>query len=262
MSLVENTLFGIRDKVEIAIARLREFEPEEGYYLAFSGGKDSQCIYHLAVKAGVKFDAHFNLTTVDPPELIKFIKAQYPDVAIHKPPVTMWKLIPQKLMPPTRRVRYCCEYLKEHGGAGRMVVTGIRWAESARRSKRQVFEQCMKAKHKTFIHPIIDWSTPDVWEYIKSRNLPYCSLYDEGQTRIGCILCPMQSKKARTRDIKRYPTYYRAYLRAFEKMLAERNKRGFETTMWNTAQDVMDWWIHGNADNGCNGNPDQTALFE
>lgn len=39
--LVENTLWGKRDKVKIAIERLRQFEPEEGYYLAFSGGKDS-----------------------------------------------------------------------------------------------------------------------------------------------------------------------------------------------------------------------------
>ena len=37
-------LFEKRDKVELAIMRLREFEPPEGYYLAFSGGKDSQCI--------------------------------------------------------------------------------------------------------------------------------------------------------------------------------------------------------------------------
>jgi UDP-glucose 4-epimerase len=47
-------MFGVRDKVAIAIDRLRYFEPEEGYYLCFSGGKDSQVIYHLAKEAGVK----------------------------------------------------------------------------------------------------------------------------------------------------------------------------------------------------------------
>ena len=41
------------DRVQTAIDRLRNFEPPEGYYIAFSGGKDSQCIYHLAKQAGV-----------------------------------------------------------------------------------------------------------------------------------------------------------------------------------------------------------------
>ena len=75
----------IRDNVEQAIDILRMFEPKEGYYLAFSGGKDSQCVYHLAQLAGVKFDAHYSVTSVDPPELVRFIKTQYPDVSIDIP---------------------------------------------------------------------------------------------------------------------------------------------------------------------------------
>lgn len=102
MSLIEYDLFGQkRDKVQTAIDRLRAFEPKDGYFLAFSGGKDSQCIYHLAKMAGVKFDAHYHVTSVDPPELVQFIKAQYPDVHRDIPhdkdgkPVTMWSLIAQ-----------------------------------------------------------------------------------------------------------------------------------------------------------------------
>ena len=41
MALLEETLFGTSDKVAIAIQRLRTFVPPEGYYLAFSGGKDN-----------------------------------------------------------------------------------------------------------------------------------------------------------------------------------------------------------------------------
>jgi phosphoadenosine phosphosulfate reductase len=246
----------------MAIDRLREFEPEEGYYLAFSGGKDSQCIYHLAKEAGVKFDAHFNLTTVDPPELIRFIQQHYPDVAVHKPEKTMWQIIANWTMPPTRKVRYCCEILKERGGSGRMVVTGVRWAESTKRTKRRVFEQCFKGNHKTYVNPIIDWTDAEVWEYIKSRKLPYCQLYDEGYTRIGCIMCPMARKSGRLRDIQRYPTYYQAYLRAFDKMLKYRADRGLETT-WKTAQDVMDWWLSDRENKSDNNyNPDQTIMFE
>lgn len=155
MPLVEENLFGRVDKVQIAIDRLKAFEPPEGYYLAFSGGKDSQCIYHLAKMAEVKFDAHYSITTVDPPELMRFVKEHYPDVEWErhywnddpeKHPehyfpdgrprqITMHNLIADHTIPPTRQARYCCAALKEVGGAGRLVVTGVRWAESARRKE-------------------------------------------------------------------------------------------------------------------------------
>lgn len=131
------------DKVELAIKRLKAFCPPEGYYLAFSGGKDSQCIYHLAKMAEVKFDAHYCVTSVDPPELIRFIRKNYPDVKFERQhnedgqPVTMWNLIPEHKMPPTRIVRYCCEKLKETNGEGRFTVTGVRQAESSNRKRNQ-----------------------------------------------------------------------------------------------------------------------------
>lgn len=75
----------IKTKLDIAIQRLKSFEPPEGYFLAFSGGKDSQCIYHLAKMAGVKFEAHYRVTSVDPPELIYFIREHYPDVIFDVP---------------------------------------------------------------------------------------------------------------------------------------------------------------------------------
>lgn len=131
-----------KDKVEMAIQRLKTFEPEEGYYLAFSGGKDSCVIKALADMAGVKYDAHYNVTSVDPPELIYFIREHHPDVKFEYSydkegkRVTMWNLIPRKGMPPTRLVRYCCDVLKEHGGEGRFKVTGVRKAESFARSNR------------------------------------------------------------------------------------------------------------------------------
>ena len=120
-----DTLWG--NRVDTAIKRLRSFEPPEGYFLAFSGGKDSQVIYHLALESGVKFETHYSVTTVDPPELLRFIKKNYPDVIWDRPNKTMWQLIVENAMPPTRRIRYCCRELKEDKGEGRIVVTGIRW---------------------------------------------------------------------------------------------------------------------------------------
>lgn len=144
----------IKTKLDIAIQRLKSFEPPEGYFLAFSGGKDSQCIYHLAKMAGVKFEAHYHVTSVDPPELIYFIREHYPDVIFDVPHdengkrISMWALIPQKRMPPTRIARFCCEKLKETNGDGRMVVTGVRWAESANRKANQGIVN-IKGKPKT-----------------------------------------------------------------------------------------------------------------
>ncbi len=264
--LIENTLFGVRDKVKIAIDRLQAFEPPEGYYLAFSGGKDSQCIYHLAKEAGVKFDAHYNLTTADPPELVWFIKKNYPDVSIDRPKETMWQLIPRKLMPPTRLARFCCEALKEGGGEGRIVVTGVRWAESVRRKQnrgiaevgrnlillndneeeRMMFENCTK-KGKRIINPIVDWEDEDVWEYIHSRKLEYCSLYDEGFKRLGCIGCPMAGTQGMAKEFERWPKYKQAYLRAFQRMIDNRIAKGKMEgkTNWGTPEDVYNWWLYG-----------------
>ncbi len=243
--MIEHTLTGVIDKVDISIQRLKEFEPDEGYYLAFSGGKDSICIYQLALMASVKFDAHFNFTTVDPPEVIKFIREEYPDVSIDKPRKTMWELIEKNRMPPTRIMRYCCTELKERGGEGRFVITGVRSAESYKRKNRKMVDLCY-TKHKRIINPIIDWTEQEVWEFIKTNNFKYPSLYDEGQKRIGCIMCPMGGTKGMLADAKRYPKFYKAYLLAFGKML---KAYGTKPVTWQTPQEVMDWWIHGKVNN-------------
>lgn len=128
-----------RSKVNNAIRYLQRFAPHDKFFLAFSGGKDSQCIYHLAKLAGVPFEAHYSITSVDPPELIYFIRDFYPNVSMDIPHdkdgnrVSMWSLIASHTLPPTRRVRYCCEHLKECAGIGMITVTGVRWAESANR---------------------------------------------------------------------------------------------------------------------------------
>ena len=82
----------LQRKVEYSIELLRKCEDmalrmdaENGFYLAFSGGEDSQALYHIAQMAGVKFKAHMNLTSVDPPEVIRFVKQNYPDVELIKP---------------------------------------------------------------------------------------------------------------------------------------------------------------------------------
>lgn len=272
-----NNNMQIIGKIEKTLMRIREFEPKEGYYLAFSGGKDSITCYHLLRFAGVKFDAHYNLTTVDPPELVNFIKREYPDVNFTYPAESMWQLIERKLIPPTRIARYCCAELKEGGGMGRFVVTGVRWAESVRRKntrseiefdtygsqskkakeqreiflnsdndeRRNMIENCqIKGKH--VLNPIVDWEDWEVWSFIKQNGFKYPSLYDEGFDRLGCIGCPMQGRKGMLRDFMIWKQYQINYIKAFDRMVQKRKEKGLEVGEWKDGQAVFDWWVQNN----------------
>lgn len=250
-------LFTGKSKTETAIDRLQAFCPPEGYYVAFSGGKDSIVILDLVKRSGCKYDAHYSLTTVDPPELVQFIKREHQEVEIHKPKKTMWKLIEENGMPPTRLIRYCCRILKEGGGAGRHVVVGLRWEESARRQKRRMIEACFKDDRKFYVHPILDWTTEDVWKYIKQNHLPYCKLYDEGWERIGCILCPMN--RNRTREATRWPHYKHMYIKALDKAIVQSKKKGNKQS-FNSGEDFFNWWVSDKKVK--NEDPDQTVMFE
>jgi len=243
--LVEETLFGTEDKVQIAIERLQHFEPPEGYYLAFSGGKDSIVIKELARMAGVKHDSHYSVTTIDPPELVYFIRKYHPDVIWERPKIPFLKKMETRGFP-NRRFRWCCKLYKENGGNDRCVITGIRSAESYNRSRRKVYEHCYsggyKSKNKTFMNPIIDWDDDDVWSFIRERKLPYCSLYDEGWNRIGCLFCPM-SRKMRTVHAERYPNYKRAFIKAFDKY----HQLGRPSVMrWKNGEEMFAWWLDDN----------------
>jgi len=257
--LVENTLFGTRDKVQIAIERLRQFEPQEGYYVAFSGGKDSCVVLDLVKKSGVKYDAYYNLTTVDPPELVRFIRDHYPDVIVESPKKTMWKMIEDHGFPPTRIIRYCCKELKERGGRGGIVVTGVRKAESVRRSKRQMFEPCYNDNSIRYLHPIIDYDLGNVWEYIHRFKVPYCNLYNEGFDRLGCILCPMQGSLGMKRDALKWPKYKQNYIKAFDRAIKKAIEKG-RTPTQKTGLEMYEWWVSGKV--SCEDkNPDQQRFF-
>ena len=265
--------------LDVTLERIRAFEPKEGYFLAFSGGKDSVVIKALADMAQVKYDAHYQLTSVDPPELVQFVKS-HNDVIIDKQrypenykneklrgkQITMWNLIPEKGMPPTQLARYCCKYLKESSGHDRFVMTGVRKAESFKRSLRGGLELAEKKSHRMsnydpdnptpemFYHcqtyarkvlnPIIDWTDEEVWEFIREFNVPYCKLYDEGYKRLGCQGCPMAGKH-REEEFERYPKFKQAYLGAFRRLIDKRNAEGkpFDSEEWQTAEGMFDWWM-------------------
>ncbi|HBD40597.1 MAG TPA: adenylyl-sulfate reductase, partial [Lachnospiraceae bacterium] len=119
----------------------------------YSGGKDSDVQLRLFEMAKIPYEVHNSHTTVDAPETVYHIREVFRkqelkgvqcSIDYHKQEngqiLTMWNLIPRKLMPPTRVVRYCCSELKEGGNANRMIATGVRWSESTKRSLRSPFE--------------------------------------------------------------------------------------------------------------------------
>lgn len=248
--------------------------------------------------AGAKYDAHYNATTVDPPELVRFIIREYPDVKIEKPKIPMIKLIPKKHMPPTRLARYCCAYYKERASEGRITMTGTRWAESISRKYNQGLATIFDGKkalsvaddagaaysetqrggivlnydndaarrtvelcyrtNTTLCNPIIDWSDDDVWEFIRTYKIKYCPLYDEGWKRLGCVGCPMGGPENMAREFRRWPSIYKIYIKAFTDMLEERKRQGGQTR-WTSADDVMRWWLNKASKKQIDG---QTSIFE
>ena len=150
----------------------------------------------------------------------------------------MYQLIIKNKIPPLRQMRYCCSELKERGGNGRFKVTGIRAEESPRRAKRPQLEKSHDGK-TTFLHIIKDWSEADIWQYIRENNLPYCSLYDEGFKRIGCVLCPFQSGANTKRDLERFPAIADYCRRACRKSFKVNDLRKFSS-----GDDMFDWWVN------------------
>lgn len=239
-------------------------DPENGFYNTFSGGKDSQCLYHLVKMAGVKAKTHMNLTSVDPPEVIRFVRTQYPDVELIKPKMSIYEMAKKKHILPTRRFRWCCAEYKEMSGAGKVTLIGIRKQESARRNKRgeistnikskrteETFDQwseheekmvsCVGGKDKIFVSPIIYWTERDVWEFLNENGIPHCNLYDQGYTRIGCICCPMSSYRQKIRETGLWPHVKRNWLKTIQWLI----DNGYTDHNFSDAETGFRWWISG-----------------
>lgn len=244
----------------------------------YSGGKDSEVMLELFRRCGIPFEVHNSHTTADAPQTVRHIREVFHKLEnegikceIEYPtykgkPTSMWKLIPEKKIPPTRMVRYCCKILKETGCKNRYIATGVRWAESTNRKERTQFEKigktkkdkvkfsdevmlmndndekrrmtelCMQ-KNKMVVNPIIDWRDSDIWEYIRSEKLQVCELYNMGYNRVGCIGCHMAGKN-RWKEFADFPEYKKLYIHAFDRMVKINPKYS-----WQTGEQVFRWWM-------------------
>lgn len=136
----------LREKMAHSVELLRNGEPlalrysKAGYYLAFSGGKDSQALIHMAQLAEVRFDSHFSPMSADPPEVLRFIRRNYPEVEFIPLTTSIYKEFVKRKCLPSMRIRWCCAEFKEKGGEGRVTLVGVRNSESIKRSKRKEVE--------------------------------------------------------------------------------------------------------------------------
>lgn len=296
---VEHPL-SLEEKIEQSIKAIRlAAQMSKSYYqkpllLCYSGGKDSSVLLHLAESClnNDEFEVQNSHTTVDAPETVYFIRKEFKrlnekgikaEITYARDKngkhLTMWNIIPQKVAPPTRLLRYCCKILKETTTPNRLACLGVRAAESVNRQGRDIFVtrgktkkeglffsldhaeevykesqeindsvyDCtliakMKSRGDTLVNPIYNWTDEDVWNYIAINKVTVNPLYEEGELRVGCILCPMKSYSTKLKEASKYPKYKQAYIKAFDRMLKERERRGLDNK-WKSGKEVFEWWI-------------------
>lgn len=267
----------LRDKINRSILIIKKMEPialryrEYGFIGAFSGGKDSQVIRQLLNMAEVKHVMKYQWTTIDPPEVIHFIREQYPDVIIERPDETFWQLCYRHGILPTQYKRFCCRELKESKDSHCVTITGVRAAESPKRKIRQEVEiqtrrrhpdyirgtldqfnmyrethvDCIMGKDKLIVNPIIDWTEQDVWEFLHYMDLPSCELYDRGYNRVGCLFCPMASRRSLHMMEKDYPKYRKAFIRLIHRIREKRLQNGgYDIYQTLTDEEVFSAWLN------------------
>lgn len=260
---------GLAEKIKYSIDLLKKSEKmalrldgENGFFLAFSGGKDSQCLYHVAKLAGVKYKAHMNLTSIDPPQVIRFVREHYPDIELGKPEMSIYDMAVKKHLLPTIFKRWCCAEYKEKYGVGKVTLVGIRHEESPRRRNREEvsgavgktklsesFDQfseheetmvsCVGGKDKIIVSPILEWTKEDVWEFLNINGIPHCELYDNGYERIGCLLCPMSSTKQKAREIYEFPHVKQNWIKAINALM----QLGYYCRRTQDPEQLFRWWI-------------------
>lgn len=234
--------------------------PEGGYFLGFSGGKDSQAVYHLCKLAGVRFEPYYSVTGIDTPETIHFIRDRYPDVEFIHHKKNFFQLVEEKGLPTIMR-RYCCERLKEHFGAGQCVLTGVRAEESKKRSSYAAIEvfsrrkehvgrgrkrteewltetehKCIKGQDKIMIRPILDWTTEEVFQFLIMCGEKVNPTYAKHR-RVGCMFCPFAPKWEIEYFESIYPLYRKRLLLAIERWGAKNGYYGLSS-----AEEVLQWW--------------------
>ncbi len=194
------------------------------FHVAFSGGKDSIVLLELVKKALPRssYLVVFGDTKMEFPdtyELVDIVEKQCKEEGInfyraasHFEPEESWRLFG----PPSRVLRWCCtvhkaapqtlkirEVLGKNDYVG-MDFVGVRAHESATRATYDEENFGKKQKGQYSHNPILEWTSAEIWLYIFSHNLPINNTYKKGNSRAGCLFCPMGGGKS---DSFRYLCY-------------------------------------------------------
>ena len=284
------------ERIQLA-AMMSEQYYDSPVICTYSGGKDSDVMVELFKRSGVNFEVVNSHTTVGAPQTVYHIRNKFKALEEQGIKATviyptykgkrtsMWEMIVKK-GPPTRIHRWCCALFKERNSPNRMVATGVRWDESARRAargeyetvgktvkerqsatyediiltndndlKRKIIDRC-EIKGAVVANPIIDWKNKDVWEYLRCENIEYNPLYDMGYSRVGCIGCPMAGYVGRCKEFSDFPIYKANYIKAFDRFLKRKEAEGHQHKLYKTSQEMFDWWMENPKMRG------QISLFE
>ena len=241
----------LEKKVERAIRLLQSIPQDGDIELSYSGGKDSDVILELAKMAGIPYRAIYKNTTIDPKGTIAHAREMGAEV-IH-PKKTFFQLVSEKGFP-SRFARFCCSALKEYKICDR-AIQGIRRVESRKRAENyKEPEMCRvystKEKVKVYL-PILEWTDQDVEEFIKERNIKCHPLYYRGggqfdvTKRLGCVGCPLQSRRKRIQEFKDNPKFLKAWIRAGQKRFkSEAYQNGDSKYHFKDAFEVMGYQLY------------------
>lgn len=186
----------LTQKIQRAIDLMREFEPDNGYVLAFSGGKDSVVLYHLARLAGVKFHAVYMPIEVEPPENHIFIKQYFPDVVWHYPDRSFWEVMLKAKRLPDHRFRWCTTHFKlrpmRRLYKNRIRLVGERAEESKARASRPAVYHTANG---ISVRPLLWFTTDDIIAITEREGLPVNPAYGgDLRRRMSCVTCVFQRK--------------------------------------------------------------------
>lgn len=185
--------------------------------ITYSGGKDSDVMVQLATEClkPQEFEVLNSHTTVDAPETVYYIRDRFKELnemgvktTIHYPhypdgrPMSMWSIIVDRGMPPTRIQRYCCKLLKETSIPHRFIAVGVRASESAGRKGRDVFGVRGKTKKESYWYYY--QHVREVFDDDKARR---ASGGVENPNELGVYDCNFISKAKKNDDLICSPIY-------------------------------------------------------
>lgn len=197
-----NTYIKFKNKVDI-------------FHVSYSGGKDSEVTLDIVQRAlpHNAFVAIFGNTGMEFPDTYDSVELakqkckadniSFYEAKSHLKPSESWRLFG----PPTATVRWCCSVHKttpqlllindivgKHS-VTEMAFVGVRADESIRRSEYDYISFGTKHRGQYSCNPIFSWNSAEVFLYIYGNRLHLNEAYKRGNTRAGCLVCPMSTNR-------------------------------------------------------------------